>query len=80
MNLAAQARESGDVVIEACDAGLVKMVVPIIVQDEFIGSVGACGLLTDDTEVDAFLINKVAGIEADEVARLSENNRRHNTR
>jgi len=73
MNLAAQAGKSGDAVIEECDAGLVKLVVPIYFRGEFVGSVGACGLLPQNGEIDLFLINKIAGIEADRIERLSEN-------
>jgi hypothetical protein len=49
------------------------MVVPIYFQDEFVGSIGACGLLPQNGEIDAFLINKIAGIEEDRIERLSEN-------
>lgn len=67
MNLAHQAKEEGKPVIEACDAGLMKIVVPIIMDGEFIGAVGACGLLPADGEVDAFLVNKITEIEEDTV-------------
>jgi ligand-binding sensor protein len=59
-------------VIEECDAGLVKMVVPVFVADEFVGAIGACGFLLDDGEIDAFLINKMTGIDEEEIERLSE--------
>jgi ligand-binding sensor protein len=67
MNLANQARRSNAPVVEECDAGLVKLVVPICVDGTFLGAVGACGLLLDDGEVDTFLVNKIT--EMDE-ARL----------
>jgi len=73
MNIAAQAVRSGDLVTEACDAGLVKLVVPIFFQNEFVGSVGACGLLTEDDEIDTFLIHKVTEIEEKRIERLAEN-------
>lgn len=63
MNIAAQAMQTRQPVVEECDAGLVKIVVPVFVGDEFLGAVGACGVLLDDGEVDTFLIEKVAGIE-----------------
>jgi len=44
MNLAAQAMRGRATVIEECDAGMIKLVVPIFVGEEFIGAVGACGL------------------------------------
>jgi ligand-binding sensor protein len=59
-------------VIEECDAGLVKMVVPVFVTDKFVGAIGACGFLLDDGEIDSFLINKMTGIDEEEIERLSE--------
>ena len=46
MNVAGQAMQTKGPVIEECDAGLVKIVIPIYVKDEFIGAVGAWGGLT----------------------------------
>lgn len=71
MNIASQARQTRKAVIEECDAGLVKIVVPIFLDDAFIGAVGACGLLLDDGEPDTFLINKITGIDEETTARLS---------
>ncbi len=71
MNLAAQARRTGKTVIDACDAGLVKMVVPVFYEGEFLGAVGACGLLSGEDEVDDFLINKVTGIDEETIRELS---------
>lgn len=72
MNLSAQAMQTGESIIEECDAGLVKIVVPIFVKDEFLGAVGACGFLLDDGEVDSFLINKTTEIDEKETENLSE--------
>jgi len=63
MNVAEQARQKGTAVIEECDAGLLKLVVPIFYNDQFLGAAGACGALLDDGEVDTFLIEKIAEIE-----------------
>ena len=71
MNLAVMARNTGQAVIEECDAGLMKLVVPIFVNDEFIGAFGACGMLLDDGEVDAFLVNKTTAIDTEEVESLA---------
>ncbi len=71
MNVAALARQSGEPVIEECDAGLIKMVVPIFVKDEFVGAFGACGFLLDDGEVDPFLINKITDIEEEKIESLA---------
>ena len=72
MNLANQAMQTRQPVVEECDAGLVKIVVPIFIDGQFLGAVGACGLLLNDGEVDAFLINKVTGIEEETAEKLAE--------
>jgi ligand-binding sensor protein len=71
MNIAAQAKQERKAVIEECDAGLIKLVVPVLVDEEFIGAVGACGLLLDDGEADSFMINRTTEIEEEEIGRLS---------
>ena len=55
-----------------CDAGLAKVVVPIFVDDEFLGVAGGCGLLQKGSEVDSFLINKTTGIDVGEIDNLSD--------
>lgn len=72
MNLASQAVAEKTPILEECDAGLLKIVVPIIVDEEYVGAFGACGLLLDDGEVDSFLVNKITEIDEEEVERLSE--------
>ncbi len=72
MNIANMAMRSKRTVIEECDAGLLKMVVPIFFNGEFLGAVGACGVILDGGEVDSFLVNKITEIDDDRVQRLSE--------
>ncbi len=72
MNIATLAMRSKRPVIEECDAGMLKLVVPIFFDDEFVGAVGACGYILDDGEVDSFLVNKTTDISEDKVERLSE--------
>jgi ligand-binding sensor protein len=72
MNIAKMAENSGEPVIEECDAGMVKLVVPIWVKNEFIGTVSGCGLLLDDGEVDSFLVNKITDMDEARIAELSE--------
>ena len=71
MNIAEQARQSHKSVIEECDAGLMKVVVPIFVGEEFVGAAGGCGYMLDDGEVETFLINKITDIDEEELERLS---------
>ena len=72
MNIAIQAQRERRPVIEACDAGLLKAVVPIFSKDAFIGAIGSCGFLLDDEEVDTFLINKITGIDEAEIIARSD--------
>jgi ligand-binding sensor protein len=71
MNIAAQAARAGKTVIEECDAGMIKLVVPIFVGGEFVGAVGACGMRFEDSEIDAFLVNKMTDIDEDRVESLA---------
>ena len=63
---------SRQTVVEECDAGMLKLVVPIFANDEYVGAIGACGFLLDDGEVDTFLVNKMTDINADKVESLTE--------
>lgn len=71
MNIAAEAARAGETVIEECDAGMIKLVVPIFVRGEFVGAVGACGMCFEDSEIDAFLVNKMTDIDEDRVESLA---------
>ena len=72
MNMAAQAKKTRKPVVEECDAGILKIVVPIFVKDEFVGTAGGCGQLLAGGEVDAYMINKTTGIDEKEIAGLSD--------
>jgi len=70
-NIAIMAKQMQKPVIEECDAGLTKIVVPIFVDSEFLGAACACGMLIDDGEVDPFLINKITGVDEAVIEALS---------
>ncbi len=71
MNIALQAREQRHGLVEGCDAGLVKLVVPIFVEDAYLGAVGACGLLLDDEPVDDFLVGKITDLDESAIEDLA---------
>jgi ligand-binding sensor protein len=48
-------------VIDECDAGFVKFAIPIFYQQEFLGTVGGCGHILSDGEVETFYIEKAIG-------------------
>lgn len=72
MNMAAKAQKTGQPVVEECDAGILKIVVPIFAKDEFVGTAGGCGRLPAGGEVDTFMINKTIGIPEEELSGLTE--------
>ena len=59
-------------IVSECDIALMKLAVPIFVGDTFLGTVGACGLLPEDGEVEEFMVQKSTGLKETEVARLIE--------
>lgn len=71
-NMAVMSQNSRAPVIEECDAGMIKIVVPIFAGDEFIGAAGGCGLLMEDGEVDDFMINKTTDLAEDKIATLAK--------
>ncbi|MEW6599867.1 MAG: PocR ligand-binding domain-containing protein [Nitrospirota bacterium] len=72
MNIAGMAKERRKAVVGECDAGLLKLVVPIFVNGNFLGAVGACGLLLEDSDVDSFMINRTIEMDDNTISELSE--------
>ena len=71
-NIAAEAKRSHQSVIAECDAGVMKMVVPIFVNGEFLGVAGGCGYILGNGEVDTFMVNKTIGLADEKLKNLSD--------
>ena len=71
-NIAAQAQRRRRPVIAECDAGLMKIAVPIFINGEFLGVAGGCGYIMGDGEVDLFMVNKTTGIANEKLINLSD--------
>ncbi len=71
-NIAAQAKRSRKAVVAECDAGLMKLVVPIFLNGEFLGVAGGCGYIAENGEVDMFMISKTTGITEEKLMDLSD--------
>lgn len=69
-DIVARARRDNAAAIGECDAGLVKIVVPIFVDGEFLGAFGGCGRPLEGEDIDAFYVSKVTGIPEAEVEAL----------
>jgi len=52
-------QETKDVAVDECDAGFTKFLVPIFLNNDFIGMIGGCGCLSEKAEVDAFYVSKL---------------------
>ena len=71
-NIAAQAQRSRKAVVAECDAGLMKLVVPIFLNGEFLGVAGGCGYIAENGEVDMFMISKTTGIAEEKLIDLTD--------
>lgn len=58
-------------VLGACDVGLVRLAIPVVRDGCLVGQVSACGLASEDEEVDCFLISRLLGIPEEEAERLA---------
>ncbi|HOV89861.1 MAG TPA: PocR ligand-binding domain-containing protein [Syntrophorhabdaceae bacterium] len=59
-----------DSVIDECDAGFIKFVVPIYVKKDLVGMAGGCGCLMKDSEIDIFFISKILELEEKDAEQL----------
>ncbi len=72
MNMNAIAKNTKATVVEECDAGFSKIVVPIYLEDEFLGVAGGCGLVAEDGEADTFAVNKITDMDEEKVQALAK--------
>lgn len=70
-DIVGRVRREGKPVVDQCDAGFVKIIVPIFVDGEFLGAFGGCGKPLEDEGIDCFYISKVTGIPENEVEALA---------
>lgn len=69
-NFMAEVKKSGESFIGECDAGFRKICVPIIVDGQFLGAAGGCGLLCGNEEIETFLIEKLLKLKEEEIVDL----------
>ncbi|EGB14929.1 Transcription regulator,histidine kinase sensor-like protein [Pseudodesulfovibrio mercurii] len=67
-----QLLKEGEPFVEYCDAGMVRVGVPVVVDGEVIGGVGGCGLVPADEEVDEFAIGMMSGLSEDAIAAKAQ--------
>jgi len=64
------AAEKREPLIDECEVGFTKFVVPIFLNDEFLGTVSGCGNLLEDSEADVFYIGKLLKKKEEEIEGL----------
>jgi hypothetical protein len=57
--------------VDVCEAGLLRVVVPIIQEGVVVGQIAACGLAPEGEEPDWFLVVKQLGIPEEQVEELA---------
>ncbi len=70
-NVSAHAQKKQSPVLFECDAGLAKFAVPIFWKEEFLGTVGGCGCLLPDVEVETALLHEITGQEMEELRQAA---------
>ncbi|MBW2195786.1 MAG: PocR ligand-binding domain-containing protein [Deltaproteobacteria bacterium] len=58
--------------IDICEAGLVRLVVPILRNGRLIGQVFACGLASEQEDLNSFLIAKQLNVPEEKVLELAK--------
>ncbi len=69
-NFAKKVSQSRKPVIDECEAGFLKFLVPIFTNGDFLGSAGGCGCLMTDNKIDIFYISKAVGKNENEIKNL----------
>lgn len=70
--MAEKARVTQRSVIDACEAGMSKFVIPLFFKGKFVGSLTACGSSIPSEEIDLFIIAKSTRMSEEEVAQLTK--------
>jgi ligand-binding sensor protein len=65
-------KKTGRPEIDICEAGLIRIVVPIIRNGRFAGQVFACGLASEEEELNSFLVARHLNIREEEVVELAK--------
>ena len=71
-NIAAMAAKRGKNIVEECDAGIIKAVTPIFKENVFIGTVGGCGKMLDDGEIEVEYICRTIQCDEQEIEDLGK--------
>ena len=65
-------REVMNGVIDACEAGMSKFVIPIFFKGEYQGALTGCGTCVHREEIETFVIEKSSKMKEEEIGRLAQ--------
>lgn len=68
--MAQETKKNKKPVIDACDAGMVKFVIPIFHEGDFVGTLTACGARISGTELETFIIEKAIKTNGGDIEEL----------
>lgn len=58
--------------VDFCEAGLLRMVIPVLYQGAMVGQLTACGLSSEEDELDSFLVARQLGVPEEKVLELAK--------
>lgn len=68
----AEVKQTLKPMVDECEVGLLRMVVPLVHEGELVGQITACGRVGDPEDADVFLLSKQLKVEEQEAQRLLE--------
>ena len=66
------AKQGLEPVFDCCDAGLSRMVLPIICDHRVVGQITACGGVIHKDEIDSFYIAKQIGLDEEDIIEMAD--------
>ena len=69
-SMAQKTKEKKRPVIDACDAGMSKFVIPVFYQSDFVGTLTACGACIAGTELETFVIENATKTNRQDIEKL----------
>jgi len=70
--MAQEAERTRKPVIDACEAGMSKFVIPIFFKGEYQGTLTGCGICVHRKEIESFVIEKSSKMKEEEICRLAQ--------
>ena len=69
--MAGTAASSKQPVTDLCEAGMLKSVIPLFKDNQFIGSITVCGSSVPGEEIETFAISKSTNMNEEDISRLA---------